>query len=92
MLVGSSAPPYLIGNLVYLAGHHDERVLRVDTVRAFRFGERYLCEVDIVLDENMPLREAHDIGEDLQMKIEALPVVQRAYVHLDYEWEHKPEH
>jgi len=34
----------------------------VDTVRAYYFGPRLLVEVDIVLPEEMCLREAHDIG------------------------------
>ena len=38
----------------------------------------------------MKLRESHDIGESLQLKIERLPEVERAFVHLDYEWEHDP--
>ena len=37
-----------------------------------------------------PLKEAHDIGESLQMKIEQLDDVERAFVHLDYETEHGP--
>jgi divalent metal cation (Fe/Co/Zn/Cd) transporter len=48
--------------------------------------------VDIELPEDMSLREAHDIGESLQNKLEALTEVERAYVHLDYESSHTPEH
>jgi divalent metal cation (Fe/Co/Zn/Cd) transporter len=36
----------------------------------------------------MPLREAHDIGEALQEKLERLPEIERAFVHLDYEFTH----
>ena len=71
---------------------HAEAVLKVDTVRAYHFGTRFLVEVDVVLPEDMPLRQTHDIGEGLQIKLEALDEVQRAFVHIDYEWEHKPEH
>ena len=42
--------------------------------------------------EGPTLREAHDIGESLQMKIEALELTERCFVHLDYEWNHAPEH
>lgn len=81
---------------------------------AYHFGIRYMCEVDIVLPEDMPLRTTHDIGESLEKKIEELSVVsapppagcaramlltrtvraqvERAFVHLDYEWTHKAEH
>ncbi|PQQ05132.1 metal tolerance protein 4 [Prunus yedoensis var. nudiflora] len=48
--------------------------------------------VDIELPEDLPLKEAHAIGELLQIKIEELPEVERAFVHLDYECDHKPEH
>mmetsp|Transcript_50711 Transcript_50711/g.99345 ORF Transcript_50711/g.99345 Transcript_50711/m.99345 type:complete len:479 (-) Transcript_50711:137-1573(-) len=92
MLIGATAPPEMIGQLGFLAAHHDDRIVRVDTVRAYRFGERYLVECDIVLDPSTPLKTSHDVGEALQIKIERLPHVERAYVHLDYEWEHKPEH
>jgi DNA-directed RNA polymerase subunit L len=40
----------------------------------------------------MLLREAHTIGELLQEKIEKLPEVERAFVHIDFESTHKPEH
>ncbi len=39
----------------------------------------------------MPLREAHDIGEALEGAVESLEEVERAYVHLDWESDHKPE-
>ena len=38
------------------------------------------------------MKEAHAIGESLQNKLEKLPEVERAFVHLDFECEHKPEH
>ena len=38
----------------------------------------------------MNLCQAHDIGESLQLKIEHLTEVERAFVHLDYECEHSP--
>ena len=36
-------------------------------MRAYHFGLKFLVEIDIVVDEAMPLREAHDIGESLQV-------------------------
>ncbi|RZB50734.1 Metal tolerance protein 4 isoform B [Glycine soja] len=48
--------------------------------------------VDIELPEDLPLKEAHAIGESLQIKLEKLPEVERAFVHLDFECDHKPEH
>ncbi|KAL0452927.1 UNVERIFIED_CONTAM: Metal tolerance protein 4 [Sesamum latifolium] len=91
-LVGQSAPPEVLQKLTYLVLRHDPKIKRVDTVRAYTFGVLYFVEVDIELPEDLPLIEAHAIGESLQIKIEELPEVERAFVHLDYECDHKPEH
>ncbi|CAN6465270.1 unnamed protein product [Victoria cruziana] len=91
-LVGQSAPPEMLQKLTYLVLKHHPKIKRVDTVRAYTFGVLYFVEVDIELPEDLPLKEAHYIGESLQMKIEHLPEVERAFVHLDFECDHKPEH
>jgi divalent metal cation (Fe/Co/Zn/Cd) transporter len=41
---------------------HKYLVLKVDTVRAYHLGLGLIVEVDVVLPENMPLKETHDIG------------------------------
>lgn len=89
-LVGFSADSKTISKLTHLAYAHDSRILFIDTVRASYVGLGLWVEVDIVLPENMPLKEAHDIGESLQKKIEAQEDVERAWVHLDHEYEHSP--
>ncbi|RDX61381.1 Metal tolerance protein 4, partial [Mucuna pruriens] len=90
-LVGQSAPPEVLQKLTYLVVMHSQ-IKRVDTVRAYTFGVLYFVEVDIELPEDLPLKEAHAIGESLQVKLEKLPEVERAFVHLDFECDHKPEH
>lgn len=67
-------------------------VTAIDTVRAYTSGPRLLVEVDIVMDRYESLMATHDVAEELQTKIESLPNVERAYVHVDYETTHKPEH
>jgi hypothetical protein len=44
------------------------------------------------MDQNMTLKATRDVAEALQFKLESLPDVERAYVHVDYETSHKPEH
>jgi cation diffusion facilitator family transporter len=92
MLSGKSASPLFLSQLTFVCWNHSPKVLAIDTVRAFHLSFGFLVEVDIVLPEEMSLREAHDIGEALQWKLEAIPEVERAFVHLDYETQHKPEH
>ncbi|KAF8395931.1 hypothetical protein HHK36_019887 [Tetracentron sinense] len=91
-LVGQSAPPEVLQKLTYLVLRHHPKIKHVDTVRAYTFGVLYFVEVDIELPEDLPLKEAHVIGESLQIKIEKLPEVERAFVHLDFDSDHKPEH
>ena len=89
-LVGYRADRRFISKIIYIAKEHNNEILKVDTVRAYTFGINYLVEVHIVLAPNMPLEQAHDIGESLQLKIEALKEVERAFVHIDFETDHSP--
>ncbi|KAK9077663.1 hypothetical protein SSX86_006000 [Deinandra increscens subsp. villosa] len=91
-LIGRTAPPDFLGKLTYLVWNHHEEIKHIDTVRAYTFGSHYFVEVDIVLPEDMLLNQAHNIGEMLQEKLEQLPEVERAFVHIDFEFSHRPEH
>uniref|UniRef100_A0A0D3EJ79 Uncharacterized protein n=1 Tax=Oryza barthii TaxID=65489 RepID=A0A0D3EJ79_9ORYZ len=91
-LIGRSAPAEYLTKLTYLIWNHHEEIRHIDTVRAYTFGTHYFVEVDIVLPGDMPLSHAHDIGESLQEKLEQLPEVERAFVHVDFEFTHRPEH
>jgi divalent metal cation (Fe/Co/Zn/Cd) transporter len=42
------------------------------------------------MDANTPLWKAHDLSQQLQDKIEVLPNVERAFVHVDHETSHYP--
>lgn len=67
-------------------------MIKVDTIRAWHSGVGVWAQIDIVLEPATPLRVAHDIGEALEIEVEALECIERAFVHLDYEWLHRPEH
>ena len=71
---------------------HSPEVMAIDTIRAWHSGPRLIVEVDIVMNAEETLRATHDVAEDLQTKLEQLPSVDRAYVHVDYETTHAPEH
>ncbi|KAJ3122441.1 hypothetical protein HK098_002814 [Nowakowskiella sp. JEL0407] len=92
LVMGKCPETPFLQRLTYLALTHDTRIVEVDTVRAYHSGSRIWTEVDIVLPRDMTLQEAHDIGESLQFKLETVENVERAFVHLDYESSHRPEH
>ena len=52
-------------------------------------GEHVFCFTNFVV---LFLTNSADIGEALQDKLELLDTVERAFVHLDFETSHKPEH
>jgi len=91
-LTGLAANPFLLQQITHAAFCHHKLIQKVDTVRGYHFGEGFLVEVDIVMDEKTALKDAHDVGESLQIKLEEMEEVERAFVHLDYEWDHAPEH
>ncbi|KAH9935346.1 CDF-like metal transporter [Fomitopsis serialis] len=92
LLAGKSAPHDFMQLLIYNAMTFSDEIEKVDTVRAYHSGPNWFVEVDIVMDANTPLWKAHDISQQLQDKIEILPNVERAFVHVDHETTHAPEH
>lgn len=90
ILSGKTAKSDVINRIVKICMDHEPKVDLIDTVLAYHFGLDYLVEVHVVLDKDVSLRESHDISEPLQRKIEHLPFVERAFVHVDYDTEHKP--
>ncbi|KAI1497167.1 hypothetical protein F5X99DRAFT_33203 [Biscogniauxia marginata] len=92
LLVGVVASIEMQQLITYVCLTHSSDIQGIDTVRVYHSGPRLIAEVDIVLDPVATLRDTHDIAEELQFKLEDLPDVERAYVHVDYETTHKPEH
>ena len=83
-LTGYKAEPEFLQQITWVTLHHSPFIRQIDTVRAFHFGTSFLVEVEIILPETMSLKEAHDIGDSLKEKLEKVPEVELAFVHLDY--------
>ncbi|KAH6603328.1 cation diffusion facilitator 1 [Trichoderma cornu-damae] len=92
LLVGVAAPLDMQQLITYVCLTHSDAIEGIDTVRVYHSGPRLIAEVDIVMDPLRTLMDTHDVAEELQFKLESLPDVERAYVHIDYETTHKPEH
>ncbi|CAF4682071.1 unnamed protein product, partial [Rotaria sp. Silwood2] len=83
-LSGYKASPEFLQKITWLTLQHSPFIQKIDTVRAFHFGTSFLVEVEVILSETMSLKQAHDIGDELKNKLENIPEVERAFVHLDY--------
>jgi cation diffusion facilitator family transporter len=92
LLVGVTASVETQQLITYVCLTHSPDIEGIDTVRVYHSGPRLIAEVDIVMNPSSSLRDTHDVAEELQIKLESLPDVERAYVHVDYETTHKPEH
>ncbi|KIK70436.1 hypothetical protein GYMLUDRAFT_89471 [Collybiopsis luxurians FD-317 M1] len=92
LLAGKSAPHSVLQLLTYKALTFNEEIDKVGTIRAYHSGPEYFVEIDIVMDPKTPLWKAHDVSQQLQDKIETLPNIGRAFVHVDHETFHAPEH
>jgi len=91
-LVGVTASVETQQLITYVCLTHSPDIKGIDTVRVYHSGPRLIAEVDVVMNAGSSLRDTHDVAEELQIKLESLPDVERAYVHVDYETTHKPEH
>ncbi len=84
-LTGYTAPSQFLQQLTWLAFHHSPLVRKIDAVRAYHFGTHFLVEIDVLLPSDVQLNDAVHVGIGLEQKIEALPEVERAFVHLNCE-------
>ncbi|KAJ7644281.1 cation efflux family-domain-containing protein [Roridomyces roridus] len=92
LLAGIAAPVEFQQLVIYKAMMFADDIKQIDSCTVYHAGPDYVVELDIVMDAETPLWKAHDLSQALQDKIEQLPNVGRAFVHVDHEISHKPEH
>lgn len=78
--------------LLYLSMRFAKTIKQIQGLQAYHSGDKLIVEADIVVDENINIRDAHDLGESLQYVLESVPSVDRAFVHLDYASWNLPTH
>ncbi|KAK0193343.1 CDF manganese transporter [Armillaria mellea] len=91
-LAGKAAPHEFTQLVIYKTLTFSDEIKQIDCCRTYHSGEKFLVEVDIVMPRETPLWKSHDLSQDLQDRLETLPMVERAFVHVDHEVLHKPEH
>ncbi|KAF2142838.1 uncharacterized protein K452DRAFT_11527 [Aplosporella prunicola CBS 121167] len=91
-LTGAAASADERNILLYLTMRFAKTIKHIQGLQAYHSGDKLNVEVDIVLDEFISLRDAHDLGESLQYVLESAPSVDRAFVHLDYASWNLPTH
>ncbi|KAL0936599.1 cation diffusion facilitator 10 [Colletotrichum truncatum] len=83
-LTGFSATSDERNLLLYLTMRFATSIRQIQNLRAYHAGDKLFVEVDIVLSANTPLKDSHDLSEVLTYFLESVPIVDRAFVHVDY--------
>jgi len=91
MIVGKKAEPEFLKRIQELAQAHNVK-MQLDEMKAYHFGPKYLVELEMVMPEDTPLRESHDVGLQLQHEIENIEEVERCFVHIDYQLREHDDH
>ncbi|KAK4224612.1 hypothetical protein QBC38DRAFT_14675 [Podospora fimiseda] len=91
-LSGFSATADQRNILLYLTMRFAKTIKQIQGLQAYHAGDKLNVEVDIVLDASTPLRDSHDLSESLQYVLESVPIVDRAFVHVDYATYNLPTH
>lgn len=84
-LSGSAADEHLQQKIMYVAYRFSSLVKGYKNVQSYHAGDGVWVEVDILLDPQEPLIQAHDVAETLQYCLEGLTEVDRAFVTVDCE-------
>jgi cation diffusion facilitator family transporter len=58
-------------------------VIGFNDLRAHYVGDVIHVELHIEVDDQLSVRDAHDIGITVRDKLEALPIIQKAFIHID---------
>ncbi|KAG5950489.1 hypothetical protein E4U53_004960 [Claviceps sorghi] len=91
-LTGISAQPDERNLLLYLTMRFATAIRQIQNLRAYHAGDKLFVEVDIVLSAVTPLKDSHDLSEVLTYFLESVPIVDRAFVHVDYTSYNAPTH
>lgn len=65
-LTGAAATADERNILLYLTMRFAKTIKQIQGIEAYHAGDKLNVEVDIVVDENINLRDSHDLGESLQ--------------------------
>lgn len=86
-LTGAAADPIDYKVILYLAFRFAESIKKITALKVYHVGDHLNVEIDVVFaleDFDLTFKDCHDIAEALQYLIETLPMVERAFVHIDY--------
>ncbi|KAF1837894.1 hypothetical protein BDW02DRAFT_576811 [Decorospora gaudefroyi] len=83
-LTGEAASDRVERKMMYMAYRFAPLVEGFKSLKCYHAGDGVCVEIDVLMNEETPLRKCHDIAETLQYCLEGLKEVDRAFVTMDY--------
>ncbi|MDI3476187.1 MAG: hypothetical protein PWQ79_1954 [Thermococcaceae archaeon] len=77
------APPFEVCEEIKKRAMSVPNVLNVHDLRAHYVGNKLHVELHIEVPPEITLKEAHDASEEVKKRVEEMPEVERAFVHVD---------
>ncbi len=81
-LMGQAPEPALMEE-IKMAALAEKGVKAINTARAHYVGNFIHVEIHVEVDKDLPTLESHAIGEEVERRIESIPSIEKAFVHLD---------
>lgn len=78
-----AAPSQAVQREILAAAQAVPGVRGIHDVRAHYVGDRVHVQLHVELDKDLTLAEAHAIGDEVRQAVEAIELVQKAFIHLD---------
>ena len=79
-LIGKTGPSSLERKILYVANKHHLLIKSIENVSCIQLGPFFYADLDILLPGHLPAAVVHDIGESLQIKLEKIEGIQKAWV------------
>ncbi|KAK5971375.1 Cation diffusion facilitator family transporter [Trichostrongylus colubriformis] len=86
MLVGVRAKKDRLARVLKVAIEHDPRICSISHAMVFHTSMLAIVEVDIIMDQSLPLKITRDISDSLRRNLLKLDFVETAYVYCDCEY------
>lgn len=83
MLMGEIASPDIVRNVTYVAAHHHPLIKTVDKVVAYQIGPGCFAEVYVTIPDHVGMKVGRWIGDSLQKRLERIPEIEHAFIHVD---------
>ncbi|RKF63038.1 Metal tolerance protein 3 [Erysiphe neolycopersici] len=85
LLIGITASFDIYQLITYICATHSLTMIRgIDTVRVYHSGPKMIAEIEILMDPDTSLCQTRHVAKELQIKLERLPDIERAYVSVNY--------